>query len=84
MSDQCRSCEASVLWLEHKTTGKRAPIDRDPVPDGNIMVDLAGGTYRILTGDARQEAIDTGYELHLNHFITCPQSAAWKGRRRAG
>jgi hypothetical protein len=84
MSDTCRSCHAEVLWLENTTTGKSAPIDAELVPDGNIVVDQVAGTYRVVTGDDRQDAIDRGDPLHLNHFVTCPQQAAWKGRRRAG
>jgi hypothetical protein len=80
----CRSCQAQVVWLRNTTTGKSAPIDQALVPDGNIVVDLEAGTYRVLTGDAREDAVDRGDPLHFNHFITCPQAPAWKGRTRAG
>lgn len=82
MGDTCRSCHAPVIWLEHVSTGKPAPIDAEPVgAAGNILVDLAVGTYRVTSvGDDRQGAIDRGEPLHTNHFATCPQSAAWKAR----
>jgi hypothetical protein len=79
MSDFCRSCRAPVMWLDNAKTGKRAPIDRDPVPTGNIVV-LGGGQYQTLGTAERVEAAAEGVALHLNHFITCPQSAAWKAR----
>jgi hypothetical protein len=68
------------MWLDHATTGKPAPIDVEPVPDGNIRIGVAFEHYTVLSGDERQDAIDRGDELHLNHFVTCPQSAAWKAR----
>jgi hypothetical protein len=80
----CRSCQAPVQWLENVTTGKRAPIDAEPVIDGNVEIDEAAGTYRVVTGREQDQAVAERRPLHLNHFVTCPQSTAWKGRRRAG
>lgn len=80
MSDTCRSCPAPVLWLRHAVTGKRAPIDQAPAPDGNIVVDETDGTYLTLNAAQRNEVRERGGELHLNHFVTCPQAASWKGR----
>jgi hypothetical protein len=79
MSEACRSCQAPVLWLENTTTGKRAPIDAAPTPDGNIVV-VDGERYQVIGGEERQDAIAQGVALHLNHFVTCPQAPAWKQR----
>jgi hypothetical protein len=57
----CRTCGAGVLWLKHERTGKVAPIDARVYADGNVVVDLDAGTYRIV---APQEA-------HKNHLATC-------------
>jgi hypothetical protein len=84
MSDTCRSCQAPVLWLENLTTGKRAPIDAEGTEIGNIVVNRAAGTYRVISGKERDEAIHSAASLHTNHFATCPQSAAWKQRAKAG
>jgi hypothetical protein len=80
VSDFCRSCRAPVMWLDNVTTGKRAPIDRDPVIDGNIDVDEAAGTYRVLTGTERDAAVARRAPMHKNHFATCAQAPAWKAR----
>ncbi len=72
MTDRCRFCGAPVFWLENETTGERAPIDADPSPDGNIEVDLPRGTYRVLSGFDRDEAVAGGERLRTNHFQTCP------------
>lgn len=78
MADECRSCHAPVLWLEHATTGNRAPIDRDPTPDGNIVL-LDAGRYNVLAKSERAEAAAEGYPLHTNHFATCAQARSWRG-----
>jgi hypothetical protein len=72
------------MWLRHAATGKRAPIDAEPVLDGNVVVHDTDGTYLTLTAAQRNEVRARGGELHKNHFATCPDQAAWKGRTRAG
>jgi hypothetical protein len=79
VSDFCRSCRAPVMWLDNVKTGKRAPIDAEPVPHGNIVV-LDGGQYNTLATSERLEAAAEGVPLHLNHFVTCEQAPAWKAR----
>jgi hypothetical protein len=80
MSETCRSCKALIMWLDHVTTGKAAPIDADPSPDGNIRVGVAFEHYTVLTGQERKDALERGDELHLNHYATCPQAKAWRER----
>jgi hypothetical protein len=80
MSDTCRSCQAPVMWLENVATGKPAPIDIEPTPDGNIVI-LDEGRYNVLARSERAEAAAEGYPLHTNHFATCAQAASWRGRR---
>lgn len=47
----CTSCGESVLYLRNDSTGNTAPIDLEPVADGNIVVDLEEGTYHVLRKD---------------------------------
>lgn len=60
----CRRCGAPIVWLTHEGTGKPAPIDTEPSRIGNIVADLAAGTYRV-------EKPTAG--LRLNHFATCAE-----------
>jgi hypothetical protein len=76
MSDQCRSCGAAVFWLKHESTGELVSIDADPSPDGTIEVDVPRGTYRVLSGFVRDEALAGGEQLRTNHFQSCPLGAA--------
>jgi hypothetical protein len=82
-SPTCRSCGASVYWLKHHETGKLAPIDAEPVPDGNIVIE--GETYKILAKDllALAEGFGDDIPRHKNHFATCPNAATHhKGPKR--
>jgi hypothetical protein len=74
----CRRCPAEIVWLRHATTGKRAPIDAQPDPNGNIEVDLEAGTYRIVSAAELGEARAIGLPLHLNHFATCPAAQEFR------
>lgn len=76
---ECRSCGAEILWAK-TINHKLAPIDAEPSPDGNVHLvrdatrDLGALT---LSGAVLEEARAKGLELHLNHFVTCPQAEAW-------
>ncbi len=63
----CRSCGAAIYWLRHEKTGKLAPIDAAPSPNGNCLLNLKDGTYRLALG---QDGT-----LHIHHFATCPQAS---------
>lgn len=86
MSDVCASCGDEVIWAI-TPAGKRAPIDRDPVVDGNVLVLQPKGLGATLAITLSQEALtaaqDARVPLRLNHFATCPDSASWAARRRA-
>jgi hypothetical protein len=81
--EACRSCQAPIMWLDHATTGKPAPIDAQPDPKGNIRVGVAFEHYTVLAGQELQDAQERGDELHLNHYVTCPQAKAWRDRKAA-
>jgi hypothetical protein len=72
---KCRSCKAPIMWLEHVVSRKKAPIDAEPVADGNILADPALGTYSVLTRDA---VVPPGAARYTNHFQTCPDAKSFK------
>jgi len=57
--------------LTYVKSGKAAPIEARPSPDGNIHIDLDHGTYIILRGAELDKARERGIQLYLNHFSTC-------------
>jgi hypothetical protein len=79
----CRSCGEPVYDLLYPKTGRSAPIEVRLSTNGNVVVDLEAATYRILTGEALAAARrDGSAELHVNHFISCPEREAWLSKRR--
>jgi len=83
---KCNHCHAPILWA--RTTGGRLmPIDADPHPDGNVLVDDAGGhlVAGVLGANQAAGARDRGQLLHRHHKLTCPLASRWCGpdRRRA-
>lgn len=76
-SQTCRSCGAPIQWRRHATTGRLAPIDAVPSPDGNVALCPGGERYVIVS---RNERGVRGQPLYTNHFATCPQSRGWRDR----
>lgn len=76
MITTCRSCGAPILF-KRTSAGKLMPLDRDPTPDGNVMLGFVGGeeTAILLTdpGDIAGCAVD-GVPLFMPHFATCPDA----------
>ena len=78
MIGTCRSCRMPVWWVESEAKGKRSPIDIEPTPDGNIEVDREKGVFRVVPKADREGRTD----LHLNHFVKCPQAASWSTKKK--
>lgn len=73
---ECRSCNAPIRWALTVKNGKHIPIDVEPVPDGNLVIEHRNG------GDEARPATDTDKKLmrplFKSHFATCPQSPSWR------
>lgn len=77
----CSSCRAPIIWTTNVKTSRRMPVDRDPVPHGNVLL-LTGNSEapesRVLTKDElakRAARLDGKPDLHVSHFATCPAAA---------
>lgn len=69
----CKSCGAEVLWCETKD-GKRMPVDREPVEDGNVQ--LVGKVANVLDKETLElvKANVPAEALFKSHFATCPEA----------
>jgi hypothetical protein len=77
---RCASCGATIEWRRNVKTNKLAPIDVEPNPGGNVVLD-ADGRYRVLTR-AELTRPPRADEVRLaGHFWTCPSAAKHRGRR---
>jgi hypothetical protein len=73
MAETCSACHCRLVWAV-TPTGARAPIERDPDPDGNVLIlDVShlGLMAVTLSKEGLQLARDHGLPLRLNHFASC-------------
>lgn len=69
---RCRTCRAEVVWC-HTAGGKSMPIDAQPVPDGNVLVDDGARGLVATVVPAGQVTFDDR-PLYVSHFATCPDA----------
>lgn len=62
----CRRCGALLRWVK-STNGRPMPLDREPNPDGNVIVD---GDRAVVLRKG-EEPPETGFR-YMPHFATCP------------
>jgi len=74
---RCSSCDRPIMWKRHKTSGKWAPIDLQPVPSGNLLlVPDDPDFYR------HAQPWDEPGDRYTNHFQTCPHAQTWRSYSR--
>ena len=64
---QCRSCGAPIRWLT-TLRGKMIPIDLEPVPTGNVIIEGTGRARVIGSG------VPSDGPLYQSHFVSCPNA----------
>lgn len=67
----CRSCRAEIWWARTES-GKRIPLDPEPVPDGNVVVvqDSPPVVRVLAAADLPLHIVPT----YKSHFATCPHA----------
>jgi hypothetical protein len=76
VSSRCATCDARIVWATNDKTGKPAPIDAHPDPDGPVIL-LPGDRYRVLTKAERLgEPVAVRTLRYTNHWQTCPNPPA--------
>jgi hypothetical protein len=68
----CRSCGEPVRWVEIRKSGKKMPLDVDPVSNGNVVIE-ADGRAAVLPALANYQG-----EKYVTHFDTCPEAKRWR------
>ena len=78
-SSSCRSCHAPVRWVFTLPKMKRAPIDPDPVPDGNMWVDHWEAGTPVMAVGLNHDAVPRSEPFsYYSHFVTCVHAAQWR------
>ena len=79
----CRSCGAPLLWALTER-GRRIPLDRNPVPDGNIEIKETEDGPPISRVVSGQGTLSPGLfpaTRYKSHFATCPNAKRHRRRK---
>lgn len=79
-TDECRSCNAAVIWTQTER-GRDMPVDVEPHADGTIELRQrqdAKPLAVVINNPAKRFGKT---QLRRSHFVTCPQSGAWRRDR---
>lgn len=75
---RCRTCHQAIWWAQ-TGSGRRIPIDPEPVPDGNVVVEHPGdhgeAMVTVLGRPEEQQLYADVGPRYQSHFATCPQAA---------
>lgn len=71
----CRSCGASIFFTRSATTGNPMPMDADPIPSGDYIIEDGRAVY-VGTG----LTLDYGNDRFISHFATCPNAPMHRKR----
>lgn len=82
---KCQTCQAPIEWAKSAATGKAMPLDAEPVPDGNIVINSRGEAVVLKKGEEAKLLPET--PRFRSHYSTCKQADAWRSgamKRRDG
>jgi hypothetical protein len=80
----CRKCPARIIWTITAATGKRMPVDEEPVPTGDFVLEERGRD--VVAHHVREKGlvVNPRADRFTSHFVTCPEAAEFrKGKVRA-
>ena len=78
----CRSCGAEIIWAKSRKTGKRIPIDREPVSDGNLKLTTTGTDGPLWAEPIKDDHRISSERYFKTHFATCPEAKTWRREER--
>lgn len=71
---KCRFCHQPIQWAITRNS-KRMPVDVDPNPAGNVMVEPTEdgkGLFATVLGSGDRLFLPDGADVRSSHFETCP------------
>lgn len=73
-NNRCDSCSAPIIWA-FTERGKKIPLDPDPDPKGNMVLDNNADDGTVIAVYAKEEDSRARY---VSHFATCPDAGMWR------
>lgn len=74
----CASCQAPITWAVSDATGKRIPLDRAAVPDGNVVITGTKDGSPVAHVLGKGEDAAAFGDRYRSHFATCPDAKGWR------
>ena len=65
----CRGCGVAIRWVATAATGKLMPLNAEPDPAGNVLLDDDGRAVVLGKGDAGASLF--GEARYMPHHATC-------------
>jgi hypothetical protein len=82
-TEECLTCKAPIIWTVNARTLNPMPVDAEPVLGGNLALAWEEpARTRVLSRVLPTHLAYGRRDLHLSHFVKCPQAPRW--RRRGG
>ncbi|MFI6819751.1 hypothetical protein ACIBJE_02215 [Micromonospora sp. NPDC050187] len=72
-TETCRSCPAQIIWAVTER-GKPMPVDAEPTPDGNVLLEQLPTGLRARVLPAHRAF------GRKSHFASCKDAAKWRRR----
>lgn len=72
---RCERCGAEMFFAESAASGRRIPIDKDPVPGGNLAIGAEGTRLTAL-----YVTPEPGTIRYVSHFATCKFAKEFRKR----
>lgn len=66
----CKDCSAEIQWV-HSEKGRMMPIDWEPTPDGNVVLQRAGSQTVAHVLKAGEHPAGDALRFRA-HFASCP------------
>lgn len=81
----CEGCGEPIFWRTNDKTGKVAPVDELPVPNGNVTL-VGADQYHVLLKAERHALVEPGFfddeppPRYMLHFVTCKHPEVFRKR----
>jgi hypothetical protein len=84
--DNCRSCNAQIVWAVAEQSLRSLPVDPQPVKNGNIRLIRRDGKAPLARSLTVEQRSRSGGPLYQAHFASCPYADKHRraGRGRGG
>lgn len=94
---ECRACRREIEWVIVQETGRRMPLDPNPVDDGNVVklgvtdAETGAAFVKVLRKNEQPTfpsiaqtvgGIQPTQEVYRSHFSTCPGADEFRKKRK--